>query len=98
MLITVTHCTTTSKESVYVYRIVCMLCQLTLTKRWFANGNMTSYYDVTNSAYAVTITTICHCSMLEVGKGAYNQEVALGITRRLHTTAQKSRLQIYLCF
>jgi len=81
MLITVTHCTT-SKES--VYRIVCMLCQQTSPKRWFANVNMTSYCDVTNSVYAVTMTTIRHCSMWEFGYGAYNHEVAPGITRPLH--------------
>jgi len=83
MLITVTHCTT-SKES--VYRIVCMLCQQTSPKRWFANVNMTSYCDVTNSVYAVTMTTIRYCSMWEFGYGAYNHEVAPGITRPLHAT------------
>jgi len=43
------HCTTTGKES--ACRIICMLCQQTSPKRWFANVNMTSCYDVTNSAY-----------------------------------------------
>jgi len=61
-----------------------MLYQQTSPKRWFANVNMTSYCDVTSSVYAVTITTIRHCSMREFGKGAYNQEVAQGITRPLH--------------
>jgi len=42
-------------------------------KRWFANDNMTSYCDITNDIYPVTITTICHCSILEFFKGAYNQ-------------------------
>jgi len=96
MLITVTHCTTTSKDS--VYRIVCMLCQQSLPKRWFANVYTTSYCDVTNSLYAVKMTTIRHCSMLEFGKGAYNPKVVPGITRPLHATAQKRRLQINSCF
>jgi len=34
---------------------------------------MTSYCDIRNGVYAVTMTTIRHCSMLEFGKGAYNQ-------------------------
>jgi len=66
MFITVTHCSTTSKEG--VCRIVCMLCQQTLPKLWFANVNMTSYCDVTNSVYPVTMTTIRHCSILEFGR------------------------------
>jgi len=51
--------------------------------------NMTSYCDVTNSVYPVTMTTIGlrHCSILEFGRGASNQAVALGITRPLHATA-----------
>jgi len=51
MFITVTHCTTASK--VRACRIICRLRQ-TSPKRWFANANMTSYYDVTNSVYPVT--------------------------------------------
>jgi len=47
MFITVTHCTTTSKQS--VCRIVCVLCQQTSPKGWLSNVNMTSYCDVTNS-------------------------------------------------
>jgi len=74
-----------------------MLCQQTLPKRWFANVNMTSYYDVTNRVYAVTMTTIRHCSVLDFAKGEYNQEVAPGITRPRHATAQKHRLQINSC-
>jgi len=51
--------------------------------------NMTSFCDVTNSVYPVTITTIglSHC-LLEVGRGASNQAVAPGITRPLHVTEQ----------
>jgi len=30
---------------------------------------MTSYCDVTNSVYPVTMTTIRHCSILEFGRG-----------------------------
>jgi len=50
---------------------------------------MTSYCEVTNSLYPVTMTTIRHYSMLEVGREAYNQEVAPGITRPLHATAPR---------
>ena len=63
-----------------------LLCQQTSPKRWFANVYMTSYCDATNSVYAVTMATIRHRSMREFGKGAYNQEVAPGITRPLHAT------------
>jgi len=49
MFITVTHCTTTTKES--ACRIICRLRQQTSLKRWSANANMTSYCDVTNSVY-----------------------------------------------
>jgi len=35
----------------------------TSPKRWFANVNMTSYYDVTNNVYPITMTTIHHCSI-----------------------------------
>jgi len=35
----------------------------------FANANMMSYYDVANSVYSVTMTTIHCCSKLEFGKG-----------------------------
>jgi len=48
--------------------------------------NMTSYCDITNGIYPVTMTTISHCSILEFGRGAYNQAVAPGITRPLHAT------------
>jgi len=63
-----------------------MLCQQTSPKRWFANVNMTSYCDVTNSVYPVTTTTmgLRHCS--EIGRGVCNLVVAPGITRPLHTT------------
>ena len=63
-----------------------MLCQQTSPKRC-ANVNMTSYCDVTNSVYPVTMTTICHCSILEFGWWASNRAVAPGITRPLHATA-----------
>jgi len=50
--------------------------------------NMTLFCDVTsNSVYPVTITIIHHCSIIELGWGAYNQAVAPGITRPLHATA-----------
>ena len=65
---------------------ICMLCQQTSPKHWFANVNMTSYCDVTNSVYPITKTTIRHCSILEIGRGASNQAVAPGITRPLHAT------------
>jgi len=48
--------------------------------------NMTSYCDVKNSVYPVTMTTPRHCSKLEFGRGAYNQAVAPNITRPLHAT------------
>jgi len=47
---------------------------------------MTSYCDVTNNVYPVTMTTIRHCSILGFGRGASNQAVAPGITRPLHAT------------
>jgi len=47
---------------------------------------MTSYHDVTNNVYSVTMTTIRHSSILEFGRGASNQAVAPGITRPLHAT------------
>ena len=37
-------------------RRICLLCQQTLLE----NMNMTSNYDVTNSAHQIQITTICH--------------------------------------
>jgi len=66
-----------------------MLCQQISTKRWFANVNMSSYCDVTNSVYPVTMTAIRHCSILEFGRGASNQALAPGITRPLHATVVK---------
>jgi len=65
-----------------------MLCQQSLTKRWFANVNMSSYCDVTNSVYPVTMTTI-RMPLLNtrIWEGASNQAVAPGITRPLHATA-----------
>jgi len=38
-------------------------------KRWHWNVNITSYCDVTNSVYPVTMTTIRHRSILEFGRG-----------------------------
>jgi len=67
MFIAETHCTTTSKES--ACRKICMLCQQTSPIRWFANVNMASYCDVTNSVYPVTMTTIRHYLILEFGRG-----------------------------
>jgi len=63
MFIAVTHCTTTSKES----RKICRLYQKNSPKRCFGNVNMTSYCNITNCVYPVTITTIRHCSVLEFG-------------------------------
>jgi len=65
---------------------ICMLCQQTSPKRWFANVNMASCCGVTNSVYPGTMTTIRHCSILEFGRKASNQAGALSITRALHTT------------
>ena len=50
---------------------ICNFCQQTSPNHWFANVNMTSYRDVTNSAYLLTMTTmgLCHCSILEFGRG-----------------------------
>jgi len=67
-----------------------MLCQQTSPKRWFANVDITSYCDVPNSIYSVTMTTINHCSILEFGRGASNQAVVPGITRPLHATDHTS--------
>jgi len=68
MVCLVIHCTTTSKVS--SCRILCMLCQQTSPKRWFANGNMMSYCDVTNSVYPVTMATIRQCSKPALVRGA----------------------------
>jgi len=59
-----------------------MLCQQT-AKTLVANLNMTSYCDVTNSVYPVTMTTIHHCSILEFGKR--------------HTIKQSSWASLGLC-
>jgi len=66
MFILVTHCTTTTKEG--ACRIICRLRLQTTPKRWFANANMTSYYDVANRVYP-TMTTIRCCSIREFGRG-----------------------------
>jgi len=50
---------------------------------------MTSYCDVTKSVYPVAVTTKRHSSILEVGRGAYSQAVALGVTRPLHATGKE---------
>ena len=78
MLIIMIHCTKS------VRRIICMLCQQTSPKRWFANVNMTSYCDVTKSAFSVLMTTIRHCSIQKLSRGAHNHAVAPGATRPLH--------------
>jgi len=57
-----------------------------LSKRWFANVNMMSYCDVTNSAHPATMTKTPYCSVLPFDRGAYNQAVALGIIRILHAS------------
>jgi len=68
--------TTTSKES--ACRIICMLCQQTSPKRWFANVNMTSRCDVASSVYTVTMTTIRHCSILDLNMGGIQSSSRLG--------------------
>jgi len=55
MFIAVTYFTTASNDS--ACRIICMLCQQTSPKHWFANVSMTSHCDVTNSVYPVTMIT-----------------------------------------
>jgi len=62
--------------------------QQTSPKRWFANRNMTSCCDVTNSVCPVRKTTMRHCSTLAFVRGAYNQAVTPGITRPLHATGR----------
>jgi len=52
---------------------------------------MTSYYNVKNSVYPATVTTIRHCSILEFGWEAYNQAVTPDITRPLHATGDDLR-------
>jgi len=65
-----------------------MLYQQTTPQRSFVNVSMASYHDVTNSVYLVTmaIMDLRHCSILEFGREASNQAVALGITRPLDAT------------
>jgi len=48
--------TTMTKES------ACMLYSVStnFAKRWIGNVNLMQYCDVANSAYPVTMTTICH--------------------------------------
>jgi len=60
----------------------------------FENVNMTSYFNVTNSVYPITMTTIgpSHCLILEFGKGTSNQAVVPGITGPLHATAMAIKL------
>jgi len=58
--------------------------------------NITSYCDVTNNVYPVTMTTIGlrHCSILQFGRGASNQAVAPGIAGPLHVTDLTSNLSL----
>ena len=56
-------------------------------KALVVNLNMTSYCDVINSVYPITMTTIHRCSILAFGRGASDQAVAPGITRPLHASA-----------
>ena len=72
---------TANKDS--ACRIICMLCQQISPKLWFANVNMTLYYDVINSVYPVKMTTIRHCSILGFGGG--------------HTIKQSPRVSPDLC-
>jgi len=62
-------------------------CVIKLHQNVFAHVNMTSYRDVTNNVYLVTVTTmgLRHCSILEFEfiRGASNHAVAPGITRPL---------------
>jgi len=52
-------------------------------KTLVANLNMVSCCDVTNSVYTVTVTTIPHCSIPELGRVASSQAVAPVTTRPL---------------
>ena len=92
MFITLTHYN--NKES--ACRIICMLCQQTSSKRWFANIYMTSYCDVINSVYPATMNTIRHCSIPEFSREAYNGAVALGTTRPLHVTGLETWVRVIL--
>jgi len=83
VLIVVTHCST-SKES--ACRMIGMLCEQTSPKLCFAKASMTSYCDVTNSAYPVTLCNIRDCSILEFDRRASNQAVTPGINH--HTSAR----------
>ena len=74
--------------------MICMLRQHTSAKRWFANGNMTSYCDVKNGIYPVTMTTIRYCSILEFGRGHTIKQAAPGITRPLHTIGHRSKTEM----
>ena len=58
-----------------------------LAKTLVVNLNMTSYCDVINNVYPVTMTTIRNFSILAFGRGASNQALAPGITRPLHAAA-----------
>jgi len=49
---------------------------------------MTSCCDVTHIVCPITKTTIRHCSTLAFVRKAYNQAVALSITRPLHVTGR----------
>jgi len=62
-----------------------MLRQQSSPQRSFANVNMTSYCDVTNCEYVVTMTTmgLRHCSILEFGRG--------------HPIKQSPRTSVDLC-
>ena len=58
--------------------------------------NMTSYYDIENSVYTVTMTTIRLCSILKFSCRAYNQAVVPDITRLLHATALVQEIHFLL--
>jgi len=64
---------------------ICMLCQQTSPQHWFANVNMTSYCEVTNSVYPITMTTYATANT-RIWKGASNQAVAPVNNRPLHAT------------
>ena len=93
MVITVTHCITTSKER--ACSIICILYQHTSPNAGLENANMSSYCDVTKSVYPVTMTTVRHCSKLEFGRGHTIKQIAPGITRPLHAT--DNNLPSYQC-
>jgi len=67
-----------------------------VTKKLRQNVGSKREYDVIlrrhKQRISSTMTTIRHCSILEFGRRASNQAVALGITRPQHVTAYTQQL------